>query len=171
MGYNTFYFTAYIPGTLKIFLIAVGTKMPDWVNAGFEEYRKRFPRDNRLELIEIPAQHRGKNADIDRTIEKEGELMLEAVPRGAHIVTLDIPGKQYTTPQLAQVMNRWRGLGQNIALLVGGAEGLSAACRQKADESWSLSSLTMPHPLVRVVIAEALYRAWSLTAGLPYHRE
>ncbi len=145
--------------------------MPEWVNLGFEEYRKRFPRDNKLELIEIPALHRGKNADIEKITEKEGELMLEAVPKGSHIVTLDIPGKQYTTPQLAQVMLRWRSLGQNIALLVGGSEGLSPACKEKAAESWSLSNLTMPHPLVRVVVAEALYRAWSLTVNLPYHRE
>lgn len=145
--------------------------MPPWVAQGFEEYRKRFPRDNRLELIEIPALHRGKNAPIERITEKEGEMMLEAVPRGSHIVTLDIPGREHTTEELAAVMDRWRSLGRDIALLIGGAEGLSTACRQAAAESWSLSRLTMPHPLVRIVAAEALYRAWSLLAGLPYHRE
>ena len=145
--------------------------MPQWVNLGFDEYCKRFPHDNRLELIEIPAQHRGRNADIEKTLNREGELLLQAVPKGSRIVTLDVPGKQYSTPELADVMLRWRNSGRNIALLVGGAEGLSDACKAAADESWSLSNLTMPHPLVRVVIAEALYRAWSLTAGLPYHRE
>ena len=156
---------------MKIYLIAVGTKMPNWVTSGFEEYQKRFPHDNALELIEIPAQHRGKNADIARIIQKEGEALLAAVPRGARIVTLDIPGKIYTTEELASVMKEWRMSGQNIALLVGGPEGLSEECKKAADQCWSLSKLTLPHPLVRIIVAESLYRAWSLTANLPYHRE
>ncbi len=145
--------------------------MPAWVQEGFEEYQKRFPADNALVLVEIPAQKRGKNADTDRAIKKEGEAMLAAVPRGARIVTMDIPGKQHSTEELAGVMERWRAGGQDIALLVGGPEGLSPECKAAAKESWSLTRLTLPHPLVRVMTAEALYRAWSLTAGLPYHRE
>ena len=143
---------------MKIYLIAVGTKMPGWVSEGFNEYCKRFPRDCELILKEIPA-------------EKEGEEMLAAVPHGAKIVTLDIPGKRWTTPELSKTLERWMASGQDIALLVGGPEGLSEECKAAASESWSLSPLTFPHPLVRVLVAESLYRAWSLSAGLPYHRE
>lgn len=156
---------------MKIYLIAVGTKMPGWVSEGFNEYCKRFPRDCELILKEIPAGKRGKNADIARITEKEGEEMLAAVPHGAKIVTLDIPGKRWTTPELSKTLERWMASGQDIALLVGDPEGLSEECKAAASESWSLSPLTFPHPLVRVLVAESLYRAWSLSAGLPYHRE
>nr|MBQ5526950.1 23S rRNA (pseudouridine(1915)-N(3))-methyltransferase RlmH [Succinivibrionaceae bacterium] len=156
---------------MKIYLIAVGTKMPGWVSEGFNEYCKRFPRDCELILKEIPAGKRGKNADIARITEKEGEEMLAAVPHGAKIVTLDIPGKRWTTPELSKTLEGWMASGQDIALLVGGPEGLSEECKAAASESWSLSPLTFPHPLVRVLVAESLYRAWSLSAGLPYHRE
>ena len=156
---------------MKIYLIAVGTKMPGWGSEGFNEYCKRFPRDCELILKEIPAGKRGKNADIARITEKEGEEMLAAVPHGAKIVTLDIPGKRWTTPELSKTLERWMASGQDIALLVGGPEGLSEECKAAASESWSLSPLTFPHPLVRVLVAESLYRAWSLSAGLPYHRE
>lgn len=156
---------------MKIYLIAVGTKMPNWVAEGFKEYQKRFPRDNELELIEIPAGHRGKNADIERTLQKEGEAMIAAIPKNCIIITLDIPGKMFTTEELAKEMTNWRMSGCDIALLIGGPEGLSNDCKKIAQKSWSLSKLTMPHPLVRIVVAESLYRAWSLTAGLPYHRE
>ncbi len=156
---------------MKIFLIAVGTKMPKFVTLGYEEYARRFPKEVSLELIEIPAGHRGKNADIDRITDHEGELMLQAVPKGAMIVTLDIPGKMYTTPELANELRKWEMGGRDVAILIGGPEGLSKACKNAAEKSWSLSPLTMPHPLVRLVAAESLYRAWSITANLPYHRE
>ena len=156
---------------MKIYLIAVGTKMPDWVSEGFNEYCKRFPRDCSLILKEIPAGKRGKNADIARITEKEGEETLAAVPHGARIVTLDIPGKRWTTPELSKTLERWMASGQDIALLVGGPEGLSEECKAAASESWSLSPLTFPHPRVRILVAESLYRAGSLSAGLPYHRE
>ena len=109
---------------MKIYLIAVGTKMPGWVSDGFNEYCKRFPKDCSLILKEIPAGKRGKNADIARITEKEGEEMLAAVPHGAKIVTLDIPGKRWTTPELSKTLERWMASGQDIALLVGGPEGL-----------------------------------------------
>lgn len=156
---------------MKIQLIAVGNKMPKWITEGFEEYRRRFPHDMPLELIEIPAGKRGKNADIARILQKEGEAMLASVPRGDRIVTLDIPGKRWDTEQLAGQLESWKLDARDVSILIGGPEGLSPACKQAAEQSWSLSPLTLPHPLVRVVMAESLYRAWSITANHPYHRE
>jgi rRNA large subunit m3Psi methyltransferase RlmH len=155
---------------MKIQLIAVGTKMPDWVTAGFNEYQRRFPKEMALELIEIPAGKRGKNADIARILQKEGELTMAAAGK-SRIVTLDIPGKPWTTEQLAQQLEIWKQDGRDVALLIGGPEGLSPECKNAAEQSWSLSPLTLPHPLVRIVVAESLYRAWSITTNHPYHRE
>ncbi len=155
---------------MKIQLIAVGTKMPDWVTAGFNEYQRRFPKEMSLELVEIPAGKRGKNADIARILQKEGELTMAAAGK-SRIVTLDIPGKPWTTEQLAQQLEIWKQDGRDVALLFGGPEGLSPECKAAAEQSWSLSPLTLPHPLVRIVVAESLYRAWSITTNHPYHRE
>ena len=156
---------------MKLQLIAVGTRMPDRVTRGFEEYQRRFPRDMALELVEIPAGKRGKNADIARILHKEGELMLAAVAKGNHIVSLDLPGKNWTTPDLAEQMTKWQLDGRDVSLLIGGPEGLSPACKEAANQSWCLSALTLPHPLVRVIVAESLYRAWSINNNHPYHRE
>ncbi|MEL4202496.1 23S rRNA (pseudouridine(1915)-N(3))-methyltransferase RlmH [Plesiomonas shigelloides] len=156
---------------MKLQLVAVGTKMPAWVETGFQEYVRRFPKDMPFELLEIPAGKRGKNADIKRILEKEGEQTLAAIPKGNRIVTLDIPGKPWTTEQLAEQLERWKQDGRDVSFLIGGPEGLAASCKAAADQSWSLSPLTLPHPLVRVVVAESLYRAWSITANHPYHRE
>ena len=156
---------------MKLQLVAVGTKMPAWVTTGFQEYQRRFPRDLPLELIEISAGKRGKNADIERILQREGEQMLAAVSKSACIVTLDIPGRPWTTPQLATELERWQMDGRDVAILIGGPEGLSPACKAAAEQSWSLSTLTLPHPLVRVLAAESLYRAWSVNNNHPYHRE
>ncbi len=156
---------------MKLQLVAVGTKVPDWVQTGFTEYLRRFPKDMPLELVEVSAGKRGKNADIKRILEKEGEAMLAATGKGNRIVTLDIPGQPWETPQLAQQLERWKQDGRDVSLLIGGPEGLSPACKAAAEQSWSLSALTLPHPLVRVLVAESLYRAWSITANHPYHRE
>ena len=156
---------------MKLQLVAVGTKMPAWVTTGFQEYQRRFPRDMPLELIEITAGKRGKNADIDRILHKEGEQMLAAISKSARIVTLDIPGKPWTTEQLAEQLTRWQHDGRDVAILIGGPEGLAPACKAAAEQSWSLSPLTLPHPLVRVLAAESLYRAWSINNNHPYHRE
>ena len=112
----------------------------------------------------------GKNADIKRILDKEGEQMLAAAGKN-RIVTLDIPGKPWDTPQLAAELERWKLDGRDVSLLIGGPEGLSPACKAAAEQSWSLSALTLPHPLVRVLVAESLYRAWSITTNHPYHRE
>ncbi|WP_261642706.1 23S rRNA (pseudouridine(1915)-N(3))-methyltransferase RlmH [Erwinia mallotivora] len=156
---------------MKLQLVAVGTKMPDWVQTGFMEYLRRFPKDMPLELSEVPAGKQGKNADIKRILEKEGEMMLSTVGKGNRIVTLDIPGQPWETPQLACQLERWKQDGRDVSLLIGGPEGLSPACKAAAEQSWSLSALTLPHPLIRVLVAESLYRAWSITANHPYHRE
>lgn len=145
--------------------------MPDWVQTGFTEYLRRFPKDMPFELVEIPAGKRSKNADIKRILEKEGEMMLAAAGKGNRIVTLDIPGQPWDTPHLAVQLERWKQDGRDVSLLIGGPEGLAPACKAAAEQSWSLSTLTMPHPLVWVLVAESLYRAWSITTNHPYHRE
>jgi len=144
--------------------------MPPWVTQGYQEYSKRLNQDLTLELVEIAAGKRGKNADLERITHKEGEQMLAAIPNGDHIVTLDVPGKRLSTEKLASRLEQLLQGGQHVSILVGGPEGLAPQCRQAAQESWSLSDLTLPHPLVRVLIAEQLYRAWSILKGHPYHR-
>ena len=144
--------------------------MPGWVQQGYDEYAKRLPRECELVLKEIAPGKRGKNSDVVRIVKEEGERMIAAIPQSALIVALDIPGKPWTTPELALGMQRWLESGQHIALLVGGPEGLADSAKQLARESWSLSNLTFPHPLVRIIVAEQLYRAWSILHNHPYHR-
>lgn len=156
---------------MKLILIAVGSKMPAWVQSGYDEYSRRFPRDMPLELIEIAAGKRGKNADIKRILELEGEKMLAAVPKGSRIVTLEVTGANWSSPMLAGKLTDWQRDGRDVCLLVGGPEGLAPACIAASEAKWSLSALTLPHPLVRVVLAESLYRAWSICTNHPYHRE
>ncbi len=155
---------------MQIYLISIGQKMPAWVKQGYDEYAKRMPRDCELILKEISAGKRGKNSDVKRIIYDEGERMLAALPKNVHIVTLDVPGKTWSTPMLADAMQGWLESGQDIALLVGGPEGLADSVKQLARQSWSLSRLTFPHPLVRIIVAEQIYRAWSILNNHPYHR-
>ena len=156
---------------MKLILIAVGSKMPALVQSGYDEYARRFPRDLPLELVEVAAGKRGKNADIKRILELEGEKMLAAVPRGSKIVTLEVTGDNWSSPVLAGKLIDWQRDGRDVCLLVGGPEGLAPACIAASEAKWSLSALTLPHPLVRVVLAESLYRAWSICTNHPYHRE
>jgi 23S rRNA (pseudouridine1915-N3)-methyltransferase len=144
--------------------------MSDWVKSGYDEYAKRLPRECRLQLVEIPAGKRGKGANLARAIQEEGERMLAALPKEAHVIALDMRGKQWDTPQLAQQLKDWLQDGHDVALLTGGPDGLAESCLKRADHLWSLSKLTLPHPLVRIVVAEQLYRAWTLLKGHPYHR-
>ena len=155
---------------MRIHLIAVGKRMPAWVTAGFEEYRRRMPPECRIELVEIAAGQRGKGADLARLQREEGEKMLAAIPKGAEVVALDARGRMVETGGLAHWLDGWLGGGRDVAMLIGGPEGLAPACRERADRIWSLSPLTFPHPLVRIVVAEQLYRAMSILKGHPYHR-
>jgi 23S rRNA (pseudouridine1915-N3)-methyltransferase len=155
---------------MQIHLISVGSRMPDWVKSGYDEYAKRLPRECELVLKEIPLGQRGKNCDVARIIREEGERMNAAIPTGAHVVALDLSGQAMTTPQLSQTLSRWLESGKHIALLVGGPDGLADSVKARAAEFWSLSALTYPHPLVRIIVAEQLYRAWSILNNHPYHR-
>lgn len=144
--------------------------MPDWVNAAYEDYAKRLPPQCRLRLREIPAGRRTKGADIGRLVQEEGARQMAAVPAGCRVIALETAGKQMNTQQLAENLESQLARGEDLALLIGGPEGLARECVDKANEVWSLSRLTLAHPLVRVVLAEQLYRAWSIINHLPYHR-
>jgi len=155
---------------MQIHIIAVGDRMPEWIEAGYREYARRLPRECRLVLHEISAGRRTKGVDLRRLIEREGSRQLAAIPRGARVIALDRSGKQMDTETLAVELKKRLAGGENMALLVGGPEGLAPDCLARADESWALSRLTLAHPVVRVVLAEQLYRAWSIIQHLPYHR-
>jgi 23S rRNA (pseudouridine1915-N3)-methyltransferase len=155
---------------VRLSLIAVGSRLPVWVQTGFAEYAKRLPRECRLELIEIPVEHRARNADIARLRKAEGERILAAVPPRALLVALDERGKSWTSVDLSRRLEDWMREGPDVALMVGGPDGLDSACLDRALLRWSLSALTLPHGLVRVMVAEQIYRAWSILRGHPYHR-
>lgn len=155
---------------MQISLIAVGQKMPAWVKQGYEEYARRMPPECQLQLLEIPLAKRSKAGDVSRMINKEGEQMLAAIKKDSLLVAMEVSGQAWSTPQLAEQLTDWMQSGRNVALLVGGPEGLAPACQKKADLKWSLSRLTLPHPLVRIVIAEQLYRAVSILKNHPYHK-
>ncbi len=154
---------------MKLRLLAVGGRSPEWVAAGFREYARRMPGNWPMELVEIgPAQRRGR--PVARILAEEGERMLARIhPRDA-VVALDVAGRSLSTEQLSDKMDGWRMQGADVCFLIGGADGLAPACLARADESLSLSALTFPHQLVRVMLAEQLYRAWTLLQGHPYHR-
>ena len=145
--------------------------MPSWVQQGYDEYAKRMPREFGLVLKEVVPGKRTKNNDVARIVREEGERIIAAIPQGTHIVTLDIPGKSWTTLDLALAMQSWLESGRHVSLLIGGPEGLADSVKRLAQESWSLSKLTFPHPLVRIIVAEQLYRAWSILHNHPYHRQ
>jgi len=155
---------------MKIKLLAVGTKMPAWVITGFNEYNKRMPREMSVEIVELPIGPRGKGADLKRAIKKEGDAMLAAIPSGDWVVALEVTGKSWSTEQLSEQMESWQLQGRNLCLLIGGPDGLDPRCTALANQKWSLSALTLPHPMVRILLSEQLYRAWSLIQGHPYHK-
>ena len=155
---------------MKIHLLAVGARMPDWVRAGYTEYAGRLPRECALNLHEIPAGKRSRNTNVARIVREEGERLLAAVPPGSRMVALDERGQEWSTLELSERLADWRRDGRDISLLIGGPDGLDAGCRARADLEWSLSRLTLPHGLARVLVAEQLYRAWSLLHHHPYHR-
>jgi len=156
---------------MDLTVAAVGTRMPAWVVAAWDEYARRFPRGLRLVLREIPLARRGRNADVAALRAAEGEALRAAVPVGHRVVALDERGRQWSTPELAERLETWMREEHGVCFLVGGPDGLDEACRQAARDTWSLSRLTLPHPLVRALLAEQLYRAWTITQNHPYHRE
>ena len=155
---------------MQIHLLAVGIRMPGWVTEGYRDYAKRLPRECELVLREIAPGKRGKNADLERIREEEGGRLLAALGRDDRVIALEVGGRAWNTEALAGQLRDWLQGGQRVSLLVGGPEGLADACRARAGEQWSLSPLTLPHPLVRVIVAEQPYRAWSLLNQHPYHR-
>ena len=155
---------------MKLNLLAVGNKMPGWVDEGYQEYAKRLPRECQLRLQEITPAKRGKSGGAAQWMEEEGERILAEIPNNHHVVSLEVTGKPWRTEQLAEQMAHWLADGRDVSLMVGGPDGLSHKCRQRADQKWSLSALTLPHPIVRILLAEQLYRAWTVLQNHPYHR-
>jgi 23S rRNA (pseudouridine1915-N3)-methyltransferase len=144
--------------------------MPAWVEAGYQEYAKRLPSELNVELVEIPMAQRRKGEAPDRAIAVEGKSILKGLVRDDYVIALAVNGKAWSTEKLAQNLRAWQDGGSNISLLIGGPDGLDKNCLDRADQQWSLSAMTLPHPLVRVMLIEQLYRAWSINAGHPYHR-
>jgi 23S rRNA (pseudouridine1915-N3)-methyltransferase len=155
---------------MKCRLIAAGTRLPDWVNAGFLDYQKRLRSPLALELQEISVATRRAGEIPARAILREGEDMLSAIGRDDYVVALEVAGKSMSTAQLSDWLGERLRDARPLALLIGGPDGLAPDCRERADQSWSLSPLTLPHALARVLVAEQLYRAMSMRAGHPYHR-
>jgi 23S rRNA (pseudouridine1915-N3)-methyltransferase len=156
---------------VRVRLVAAGTRLPAWIDAGFAEYQRRLPRETPLELVEIAVTRGTAKGAAARAVRGEGERMLAALPPRAWVVALDVGGRAVDTPGLARWWSRRLADGSDVAFLIGGPEGLAPACLARADERLSLSALTFPHGLVRVLLAEQLYRAASLLKGHPYHRE
>jgi 23S rRNA (pseudouridine1915-N3)-methyltransferase len=156
---------------MRITVLAVGHKAPGWVQEGFNEYAKRMPPEARLELMELKPEERGAGRSTDRAKTLEGERILAAIPQGATLLALDERGKAVTTQGLSVMLSDWMRDGSHPAFVIGGADGLSDEVKARAAKLVSLSALTLPHALVRVVLAEQLYRAWTILARHPYHRE
>lgn len=155
---------------MQIHLIAMGQRMPAWVVQGIDEFVKRMPPECRTHVIEIPSGKRSKTTDIPRLMKQEGEKMLAAIPKGALVVAMDVKGQAWTTEVLSQKLETWMQGGRDVAMLVGGPEGLATACLEKAEVRLSLSNMTLPHPLVRIMLSEQLYRAMSILKNHPYHK-
>jgi 23S rRNA (pseudouridine1915-N3)-methyltransferase len=155
---------------LKISIVAVGHKMPAWVNAGFKVYQQRMPKHFRLKLIEVPAVTRTPNMPVSKAMAREGERVFKYLHADDYVVALDEHGMQWTSKKLAGNLEQWQKEHQQVTFLVGGADGLSESCKQRADVMWSLSHLTLPHGMVRIQLCEQIYRGWTLIQGHPYHR-
>ena len=155
---------------LRLSLITASNRQPEWVDAGAEEYAKRLRGRCTLAIETVALARRTASTATERAVDDEGGRMLAQLPAGAHVVALLETGKPWSTNELAAKLESWMQRGAPVAFLVGGPDGLSKACTERANERWSLSNLTLPHGLVRVVVAEALYRAWSLLENHPYHR-
>jgi 23S rRNA (pseudouridine1915-N3)-methyltransferase len=156
---------------MQLLIVAVGKRMPGWVQQGWAEYARRFPRGLSMDLKEVPLARRSGNASVEALREAEGSALLNAAPAGYRRVALDQRGSQWPTAALAGRLADWMREERGVCFLVGGPDGLAEDCRAQADDVWSLGCLTLPHPMVRVILAEQLYRAWTITQNHPYHRE
>ena len=156
---------------MRVSIVSIGHRMPAWVQEGFHEYARRMPPEIRVELVELKPEERGAGRSVPKAKAAEGARILDAIPDGAAVVALDERGKAVTTQGLSTLLADWMRDGSHPVFLIGGADGLDEAVKQRADKIVSLSALTLPHALVRVVLAEQLYRAWTILAGHPYHRE
>ncbi|HGK6671847.1 TPA: 23S rRNA (pseudouridine(1915)-N(3))-methyltransferase RlmH [Legionella feeleii] len=154
----------------KITLIACGNKMPSWVNTAVAEFSKRLQDYVSFNLVEIPLAKRGKSTDLTRILEKEAALISAAIPSNARIIALEINGNSFTSEKLALKLEQLQQITSHLCFLIGGPEGLIPSVIARSNERWSLSQLTLPHPLVRIVLLEALYRAWSIIHNHPYHK-
>ncbi len=155
---------------MKVQLIAVGGKMPAWVQAGYEEFNKRLPKELTPQLVELPLAQRSKNSDLRKVKALEGQAILNAMPKPTTKVFLDVKGKPWSTETLAENLKQWQMAGQDLAFVIGGPDGFDEECLLHADAKWSMSNLTLPHPLVRIVFIEQLYRAWTILQNHPYHK-
>ena len=156
---------------MKLLVIAVGQRMPDWAQTAWADYAKRFPPELRLELKAIKTEPRSGGKTTEQIMAAERQRIEAAIPADTHVVALDERGSALTTAALAAKLSQWQGQGGDVALLIGGPDGLHPALRQAAHERIRLSDLTLPHAMVRVLLVEQLYRAWSINAGHPYHRD
>jgi 23S rRNA (pseudouridine1915-N3)-methyltransferase len=155
---------------LNITVIATGNRMPDWVETASQDFIKRLPPEIRIHTVLLPLIKRGKNADIQRIVRDESRKLMAAVPANNHLLVLDVLGKQVSTEAFAEMLQNWQQLRQDVSILIGGPDGVSEELLAKANQRLSLSKLTFPHPLVRVILLEQLYRAWSILNNHPYHR-
>lgn len=155
---------------MKVKVIAVGTKMPQWVETAVAEYSKRLPKECALEILEVAPGHRGKSSSKEVAMNQEAEAIRKALRPSDHVVTLEVLGQSWSTEKLASNLENWRYHGNDTALIVGGPDGLHSSILKLAKQRWSLSALTLPHPMVRIILAEQIYRAWSILQGHPYHK-
>lgn len=155
---------------MQLIVAAVGQRMPAWVQQAWAEYARRLPRELSLELREIPLARRSRNAPAAKAAAAEGAKLLAAIPAGHRTIALDERGSQWSTVDLAGRLEDWMREERGVGFLIGGPDGLPHDCRSRAQDTWALGRLTLPHPLVRVILAEQLYRAWTITCNHPYHR-
>ncbi|MGC2459343.1 MAG: 23S rRNA (pseudouridine(1915)-N(3))-methyltransferase RlmH [Gallionellaceae bacterium] len=156
---------------MKLLVAAVGHRMPEWIATGFNEYAKRMPREARIELIEIKPEPRTTGKTTVQIMEAEAQRILAAIPQNALNVVLDERGANWTTRRLSEQMRLWMNEGRDVAFIIGGADGLDESVKNRADQLLALSAMTLPHAMVRVLLAEQIYRAYSLLHSHPYHRE
>ena len=156
---------------MKLLLVTVGHKMPDWITAGFNEFAKRMPRESKIELLEIKPEPRTTGKSIPQIMDAEAQRIVAALPQNCLRIALDERGTAWTTRQLADRLQQWMGEGRDVAFIIGGADGLHESVKNGAQQLLALSAMTLPHGMVRVLLAEQLYRAHSLLHNHPYHRE